>query len=57
MNLENFIKETNTRMDMNKILAAVAEGGMSVDEFVTKLREQEHTNRLKAEEDSPLPCI
>ena len=33
-------------MDMNKILAAVAEGGMSVDEFVAKLREQEHTNRL-----------
>ena len=41
-------------MDMNKILAAVAEGGMSVDEFVTKLREQEHTNRLKAEEEARL---
>jgi hypothetical protein len=41
-------------MDMNKILAAVAEGGMSVDEFVAKLREQEHTNRLKAEEEARL---
>lgn len=41
-------------MDMNKILAAVAEGGMSVDEFVTKLREQERTNRLKAEEEARL---
>lgn len=54
LNLENFIKETNTRMDMNKILAAVAEGGMSVDEFVAKLREQEHVNRLKAEEEARL---
>ena len=54
LNLENFIKETNTRMDMNKILAAVAEGGMSVDEFVAKLREQEHTNRMKAEEEARL---
>ena len=41
-------------MDMNKILAAVAEGGMSVDEFVAKLREQEHTNRMKAEEEARL---
>ena len=41
-------------MDMNKILAAVTEGGMSVDEFVAKLREQEHTNRLKAEEEARL---
>lgn len=41
-------------MDMNKILAAVAEGGMSVDEFVAKLREQEHSNRLKAEEEARL---
>ena len=41
-------------MDMNKILAAVSEGGMSVDEFVAKLREQEHTNRLKAEEEARL---
>ena len=41
-------------MDMNKILTAVAEGGMSVDEFVAKLREQEHTNRLKAEEEARL---
>jgi len=54
LNLENFIKETNTRMDMNKILAAVSEGGMSVDEFVAKLREQEHVNRLKAEEEARL---
>lgn len=36
-------------MDMNKILAAVAEGGMSVDEFVAKLREQDHTNRVEAQ--------
>lgn len=41
-------------MDMNKILAAVSEGGMSVDEFVAKLREQEHVNRLKAEEEARL---
>jgi hypothetical protein len=41
-------------MDMNKILTAVAEGGMSVDEFVAKLREQEHANRLKAEEEARL---
>lgn len=41
-------------MDMNKILAAVSEGGMSVDEFVAKLREQEHSNRLKAEEEARL---
>ena len=41
-------------MDMNKILAAVSEGGMSVDEFVAKLREQEHANRLKAEEEARL---
>ena len=41
-------------MDMNKILTAVTEGGMSVDEFVAKLREQEHTNRLKAEEEARL---
>lgn len=41
-------------MDMNKILVAVSEGGMSVDEFVAKLREQEHVNRLKAEEEARL---
>ena len=36
-------------MDMNKILAAVSEGGMSVDEFVAKLREQDHNNRVEAQ--------
>lgn len=41
-------------MDINKILVAVSEGGMSVDEFVAKLREQEHVNRLKAEEEARL---
>lgn len=40
-------------MDMNKVLSAMEQSGMSVDEFVQKIREAEHTKRLevkKAEE-------
>lgn len=36
-------------MDMNKILTAAAEAGMSLDEFVAKLREQDHNNRVEAQ--------
>ena len=36
-------------MDMNKILSAISDSDMSVDEFVNKLREQEHTNKVEAQ--------
>ena len=35
-------------MDMNKVLSAMEQSGMSVDEFVQKIREAEHTKRLEA---------
>ena len=35
-------------MDINKILSTISENDMSLDEFVNKLREQDHTNRVEA---------
>lgn len=35
-------------MDMNKVLSAMEQSGMSMDEFVQKLREAEHTKRIEA---------